>query len=539
MCSKHVWLTVVVAISPSLAYAGSAPRGISPEKKVIVWGNFPGYHDWAERLPFDGSVVVPWVKEGKLNWFFFGPKFIPPESYQRLFDMYQNVTLKKFTASLLCGSVVPGKCDWFDDDAWSQIFAKARVLAELCRVGGFIGFVFDTEQYVGKPFTYHLQPQSAKHTYAEYAQQAYERGRQLMIAIAQVKPDIVVLMTYGPSYPATQLSRGLKIEQASYGLLPPFVDGMLERAGQATVVDGYEQSYGYRRHEDFAKGRRLIKEEAASLSRDPKLYRERLQAGFALWLNYGARFDERDFEKNYFTPDELEHALHFALRETDRFVWIYTGEFNWRKMKLSPDYAEAIRNARGPHDLNWRPREPAKQKRQKRPEDFPKAASRADHADEVVFRRLWGKYEELMDLPKQWKFKPDPSDAGQKERWFASDHRDDDWKPIKIGEWWEPQGHVYDGYAWYRLELEIPATAANRKVLLAFGAVDEQAWIYVNGKLAGQHTLGPPGWTVPFEIDVTQHLQPGRMNVIAVRAHDTLGVGGIWKSVKLIGPREK
>ena len=72
---------------------------------------------------------------------------------------------------------------------------------------------------------------------------------------------------------------------------------------------------------------------------------------------------------------------------------------------------------------------------------------------------------------------------------------------------------------------------------LAFGAVDEQALVYVNGELAGRHELGPEGWTVPFEIEVTAHLRPGERNVIAVRVEDSLGVGGIWKSVKLVTPR--
>jgi hypothetical protein len=43
---------------------------------------------------------------------------------------------------------------------------------------------------------------------------------------------------------------------------------------------------------------------------------------------------------------------------------------------------------------------------------------------------------------------------------------------------------------------------------------------------------------VPFEVDVTGYLRPGARNQVTVRVHDSLAYGGIWKSVKLITPRD-
>ena len=68
-------------------------------------------------------------------------------------------------------------------------------------------------------------------------------------------------------------------------------------------------------------------------------------------------------------------------------------------------------------------------------------------------------------------------------------------------------------------------------VELHFEAVDECAWVWLNGIYVGQHDLGPNGWKTPFWIDVTKEIKWGQENVIVVRIQDTAGDGGIWKPV--------
>jgi hypothetical protein len=540
---KRLWLFVV--LTASVVWAGSG-QAIGPEKTIVFWGdvyNNPVGPD--KYMPVDGTVVVPWVKEGKLGWFFFSDTFIPPESYQGLFGRLREQELQNFTSPLLWISVVPGTCDWFDDVAWSRILERARIVTELCRAARYPGLVFDTEQYQGQPFNYNVQPQADQHGFDAYADQAFTRGRQFMTAVTQVKPDVMVMLTYAASLVAEEMARGMRDPRSSaYGLIPAFLDGLLEGAGDAaTVVDGYEQAYGFRTHAEFVAARRSIKEAAAMLSRNPPLYKQRLKIGYGLWLDYGNVFDWEDFEKNYYTPAEFAHALHYGLREADTCVWIYMGTPDVNAKKLPEPYLRAIRDAREPQDLDFVPRSgtewKARQKaaREKKPEDFPKARGRPETADEVVFKRLQGQYEEVMDLRGQWVFRTDADDVGRAEQWFAVHHPDGEWSAIEIAEWWEPQGYVYDGYAWYRRPLDVPDTLAGKTLMLAFGAVDEQAWVYVNGTLAGEHAQGPPGWNAPFEIDVTAFLKPGETNLIAVRVHDSAGAGGIWKAVKLMTPR--
>ncbi|MDR1011305.1 MAG: hypothetical protein LBM04_09325 [Opitutaceae bacterium] len=68
---------------------------------------------------------------------------------------------------------------------------------------------------------------------------------------------------------------------------------------------------------------------------------------------------------------------------------------------------------------------------------------------------------------------------------------------------------------WYRRSFELPAAMRGRRVRLHFGAVDYQAWVWINGSLAGGHT----GGNVSFNLDITPFLRDGA-NEIVVRAFD-------------------
>jgi len=106
---------------------------------------------------------------------------------------------------------------------------------------------------------------------------------------------------------------------------------------------------------------------------------------------------------------------------------------------------------------------------------------------------------------------------------------------------WESQGFPhYTGVGWYRQAIAIPAGLDRKHLYLHFGAVDEEAWVYINGQLAFEHTCASTGlaprhiWVTPFVFDSRPHLQPGRTNTIAVRVHNSVGMGGIYLPVYLV-----
>jgi len=87
----------------------------------------------------------------------------------------------------------------------------------------------------------------------------------------------------------------------------------------------------------------------------------------------------------------------------------------------------------------------------------------------------------------------------------------------------------------------VPAEAARRKHLyLFFGAVDEEAWVYINGQKAFEHSRTSTGlpaselWTTPFSFDASRFIRPGEENTIAVRVYNFHGMGGVYKPVHLV-----
>ena len=137
-----------------------------------------------------------------------------------------------------------------------------------------------------------------------------------------------------------------------------------------------------------------------------------------------------------------------------------------------------------------------------------------------------------VPLPLEgWSFRADPLADGHHKGWMNPDFDDSKWKKQKIG-WWEQQGYNgYDGIAWYRIRFTMPPQGEAVGAEIGFGAVDESAWVWLNGKYVGQHDIGVVGWNRPFDLDITNEVNWGGENILVVRVEDTAAAGGIWKPV--------
>lgn len=71
----------------------------------------------------------------------------------------------------------------------------------------------------------------------------------------------------------------------------------------------------------------------------------------------------------------------------------------------------------------------------------------------------------------------------------------------------------WQGVCWYRLPIRVGEEAAGKKVFLHFEAAMNVAEVWIDGEEVGHH-LG--GW-LPFTVDLTGRLVPGRESVLAVR----------------------
>ena len=67
---------------------------------------------------------------------------------------------------------------------------------------------------------------------------------------------------------------------------------------------------------------------------------------------------------------------------------------------------------------------------------------------------------------------------------------------------------------------------------LAFGGVDNNAYVYVNGSFVGEHH----GWNTPFILDISEAVKYKGQNVVAVRVYDGMEMGGIYGTIEVIQP---
>lgn len=68
---------------------------------------------------------------------------------------------------------------------------------------------------------------------------------------------------------------------------------------------------------------------------------------------------------------------------------------------------------------------------------------------------------------------------------------------------------------WYRRTFTLPESFLGKRVLLHFGAVDNEATVYLNAKKIGTHK----GGYTPFTLEITEEVRPGE-NVLTVYAED-------------------
>jgi hypothetical protein len=321
------------------------------------------YIDVMERTPFDGCVYhmcyakPDGAQTGQFIWECWGTRaFAEAELAQAREDLLAT-PLTRFTENFMRFNTSPGDVDWFDD--FAPIVNNARLAARIAREGKSRGILFDVEQYHHPLFDYARQRDAKIKSFDEYAAKVRQRGREVMQAFQAEFPDVVVLLTFGHSLPYTQAGGDkAKLPEVNYGLLAPFLDGLLDAAaGEASIVDGFELSYAYRNEQQFDEGYAMMKDQAIAFAADADKYRQRVSFGFGVWMDQDWRklgWNTEDVQANYFSPEGFERSVRKALGRADRYVWIYAETPRWwseeagKSVTLPAEYDEALRRAKKP-----------------------------------------------------------------------------------------------------------------------------------------------------------------------------------------------
>lgn len=150
---------------------------------------------------------------------------------------------------------------------------------------------------------------------------------------------------------------------------------------------------------------------------------------------------------------------------------------------------------------------------------------------------------DVVTLRTGWRFalgeQPGAQEPGFDDSEFEGVQVPHDWA---IGGPFIPEGNgstgklPWRGQGWYRTALDIPASYAGRRVYLVFDGVMAFPQVYLNGSLAGSWDYGYNS----FYLDVTDLLEPGGENVLAVHAdtreHDSRWYpgAGIYRKVQMV-----
>lgn len=135
---------------------------------------------------------------------------------------------------------------------------------------------------------------------------------------------------------------------------------------------------------------------------------------------------------------------------------------------------------------------------------------------------------EEIGLNGYWKFR-----IGDQEQWASPGYDDSGWEQIRVPARWEDAGYPgYDGFAWYRTSVVVPAEMKDQTLVLQLGYIDDTDEVFVNGNKIGQSGAFPPRYVTAFNALRAYHIPNGLLNfggknLIAVRVYDSHLEGGI------------
>ena len=380
------WALLAAIAAPSLAVSKEVmivTSGINAPDTVYLSRNskelehvpLDGVATWiATPVPIrleTGEMVTPRLLGGRMSRIATGedpaevgqtivhPIRIPYSYVAPAINDLKSAVFKKLKSNFI--SVITGNTlhpvNWFDDRWWEIVCHNISMIALAAKEGGCRGILLDPEVYGNRYWWGHDQlrhlDDSADVLREVYKDKSWEqmegqvrkRGRQFAQAICGKFEDPVIMFFTATGYTARQVNdpRWDTHKTAPYGLMVPFVDGILEGSSDGTIfVDCNSDMKGRSQRPQFEQVRTYVKEDGLSFSVVPDLYKKKVRVGFTFRLGYHPReeeisgenrisglFDSAWPDANFYSPDRLEAALKMALQLGDGYILFWNYRANW------------------------------------------------------------------------------------------------------------------------------------------------------------------------------------------------------------------
>ncbi len=355
---------VSAAEPPEIAATTNADRLQNPRKKLIQLGWDIPTTDYMRRRweemdaaePFDGIIyeVAATTADGRRvssQRLFDGQPWNRADFDAALADL-QACKFQRLRHNFIRINFTPADFDWADDAAWDAVSKNAAICAEIARKTNG-GLSLDFESYGAALFKFDGK---SGRTFAETKALARKRGAQFGGAIVEEYPNVVLLCLWMNSinFFAANASGGSldgTLAGAHYGLLPAFIDGLLDAAApETTFVDGCENGYYMNGSEEY---RRAALDTISSTGPAARLvspenrvkYRTQVQAGFGFYLDMYSNPPTSNFyrgpEPGETRFERLAVNLRAAWEAADEYVWVYGEQKRWRPVDPAANAAWA------------------------------------------------------------------------------------------------------------------------------------------------------------------------------------------------------
>ena len=334
----------------ALSHCFGADESVTPRKKFIELGwDIPStallrdsWREMEQTTPFDGLMFKVETRDDlgrKLSTeAIWDARPWKREWLQEALTDLKSCRFARFTDNFVRFNATPGNLDWADDAGWAALADKAGHCAWLMKQGGCKGLSIDFESYGAHQFRFDAAQGRA---FAETAALARKRGGQFVQAVAREFPEAVLLTLWMNSI---NLKAGASdtpdtiLASSGYGLLPAFIDGMLDAAPPPMVlVDGCENGYYMDSAEDYLRATHEMRSwnggaiRLVSPANRPK-YRQQVQAGFGFYLDMFLNDATNRYYRGPLNGSRLarlERNLAFAREAADEYVWIYGEQCRW------------------------------------------------------------------------------------------------------------------------------------------------------------------------------------------------------------------
>ncbi|NCO34293.1 MAG: hypothetical protein AUJ92_16625 [Armatimonadetes bacterium CG2_30_59_28] len=313
-----------------------------------------------EKTPFDGLIfhLPHWVGSASI----FTKAKWDEAQFEQAFEDCRKIEWKKFTDNFII-VLAASDMDWFSDEDWEAVTYHLGIVAKCAALARCRGICFDAEPYGNNPWQYSSQPRASEKTFTEYEAIVRQRGAQFARVVQQHLPKAVIHTFFQLSlFPqiikeSSPEKRQQRLAQEGYGLLPAFLNGMLDAAGPGVrITDGNEPAYYYTSPKQYDDVRKMVKKDAPVMLAPENIgkYRKHMQMSQALYVDYVfglGVWGQRSSPAPMLSPEDrarwFEHNTYHALRTADEFVWLYSEKMNWwTHTDLPPGLEQAVRSAK-------------------------------------------------------------------------------------------------------------------------------------------------------------------------------------------------